>query len=144
MRRSFVRCFGLTAVLVAVAGCGDSVTLVPAEGVVTINGTPAPNISIQFMPDSLAGGAGPTSFAVTDAAGKFSLKTNDGRDGAVPGTHVVVLSDVDEERPAQGQRSKRRFSSRLDAKYGIADPKNGLRVEVTGTGPIEVKATGPR
>ena len=136
--------FGLAAVLSAVAGCGDSEKLVPAEGVVTINGTPAANISIQFMPDSLAGGVGPTSFAVTDAAGKFNLKTNDGRDGAVPGKHVVVLSDVDEERPAQGQRSKRRFASRLDAKYGIADPKSGLRVEVTGTGPIEVKATGPR
>ncbi len=143
MRRYLVRVLGLAAALAA-GGCGESVTLVPADGVLTINGTPAANISIQFMPDVLAGGSGPTSFAVTDADGKFSLKTNDGRDGAVPGTHVVVLADVEEERPAQGSRPKRAFASRLDPKYAIADPKTGLRVEVTGTGPIELKVTGPK
>ena len=143
MRRSLARVLGLAAVLGAAAGCGESVKLVPAEGVVTINGQKAANISIQFMPDVLANGSGPTSFGVTDAEGRFQLKTYDGKDGAVPGTHVVVLVDVDEERPAQGRPPKRAFASRLDPKYSTADPKAGLRVEVTGA-PIELKLTGPK
>lgn len=144
MRRTLVRAAALFVGLAAVAGCGQSVKLVPAEGVLTINGKAAKNVSVQFMPDVMTGGSGPTSAAITDAEGRFKLKTNDGQDGAVAGKHVVVLTDLDEERTPQGAQPKRAFPSRLDPKYAIADPKNGLKADVTGTGPIELKVFGPK
>src|SRR5262245_35767370 len=90
------------------AGCGgDRAKLVPAEGVLKINGQPAANVAIQFMSDVVKGNKGPTSVGTTDKEGKFRLKTNDGKDGAVPGPHNVVLTDLDEDRPAQGQVSRK-------------------------------------
>jgi hypothetical protein len=125
---------------VALAGCGPRVKLVPVEGTVKINGKPAANISIQFMPDAMQGGKGPTSFGTTDAAGKFRLQTNDGQEGAVVGPHRVVLTDLDEERPPQGREAKKR--PRLLPEYAVAT--TGLPVEVKeGGGPLVLEAKGP-
>lgn len=105
-------------VVVGLVGCKPQVKLVPATGTFTIGGKPAGNITLQFMPDTMQGNAGPTSYATTDAEGKFTLRTYDNRDGAVPGAHVVTLVDLDEERPAQGSAPTR--APRLDAKYSMA------------------------
>ncbi len=123
------------------AGCGESYSLVPVEGVLKIDGTPAANISLQFRPDVTQGGEGPTSFAITDSAGKFQLKTYDGQLGAARGFHRVVLADLEEERPAQGQRSQR--PPRLGSEYfGQASP---LSVEVTdGASPLVLEARSPQ
>jgi hypothetical protein len=131
------RCIAPAVVLLiaVAAGCGDRndrFTLVPAEGVLKIDGRPAANITIQFMPDVARGGRGPTSFATTDAEGKFQLKTYDGRDGAVEGAHIVILADQDEERPAQGQPLRK--TPRLDSKYSTA--AGGLTAEVKKGTPI--------
>ena len=122
-------------------GCGgERVKLVPVEGVVKINGQPAANIAIQFLPDVLKGNKGPTSFASTDEQGKFRLKTYDGRDGAVVGPHRAVLSDLAEERPPQGQPARQ--GPRLDAAF--TDPTRGIVVEVReGGAPLELLANGP-
>jgi hypothetical protein len=131
----------LVLLTLLLAGCGDRVKLVPVEGVVKINGQPAANVSVQFQPDGLKGNKGPTSFANTDGEGKFRLKTFDGRDGAVVGAHRVVLADLDEDRPAQGQPMTR--PPRLNAQYTL--PNSGLQVEVkAGSNPIVLEAFGPR
>jgi hypothetical protein len=132
----------LAAALVAIAGCGgDGVKVVPAEGVVKIDGRPAANVLVQFMPDSRTGGKGQTSSALTDENGKFRLKTQDGRDGAAVGTHMVALIDSEEDRPAQGKAAKK---GRLDGKY--ATPVvSGLTANVSeGGGPVTLEATAPR
>lgn len=122
--------------VLALSGCGDNEAKVtPAEGVVKIGGKPAANLSIQFMPDVMKGAKGPTSFATTDAEGKFRLKTYDGQDGAVVGSHTVVLADLEEERPPQGVPPKKQ--PRLDSKYQIAGQ---LHAEVKERGgPIVVE-----
>lgn len=113
------------------AGCGGGpAKLVPVEGVLKIAGKPAPNVSVQFMPDFLKGGSGPTSFATTDAEGKFRLTGADGRDGAVPGPHVVILADLEEERPPQGKAPTR--LPRFDSRYTTA--AGGLKAEVPEAG----------
>jgi hypothetical protein len=139
------RAFALRAVAGAVlvcatlfmSGCGNKVQLVPVDGVLKIGGKPAANISIQFLPDVVKGSGGPTSYATTDADGKFRLKTYDGQDGAVAGPHAIVLADLDEERPPQGVPLKKQ--PRLDSKYTTAS--GGLRAEVPAGGgsvPLEV------
>lgn len=130
----------LVAMMLTVIGCGGkSVKLVPAEGVVKLDGKPARGIMVQFMPDGTRGGSGPTSFGVTDEQGRFQLKTYENQDGATPGPHLVVLMDTEEDRPAQGTVSTKK--SRLSSRFGIAKPGQ-LAVEVKEGGqPIEVAAS---
>jgi hypothetical protein len=121
---------GLALVAVVLGGCSSEVKVVPAEGVLKIGGKPAPNVSVQFLPDVTKGAAGPTSYAMTDAEGRFKLKTQDGRDGAVPGPHTVILADLDEERPPQGVPLKKQ--PRLSSRYTTAS--GGLKAEVPAGG----------
>jgi len=85
-------------------GCDKPNPLVPATGVLKIDGKEAENITVQFLPDSVDGGtSGPSSFGSSDASGRFNLQTHDGKPGAIPGQHVVMLVDENEERTAQGE-----------------------------------------
>ena len=121
------------------AGCAGKVKLVPAEGVLKIDGKPAANVSLQFMPDALKGAKGPTSHAMTDENGRFVLKTFDGRDGAVEGPHRVVLADLAEERTPQGKPSR---PARLDATFTL--PNQGIQAEVKDKTPLSLEAWGPK
>lgn len=127
---------GVVLGLAVASGCGvKSVKLVPAEGVVEIGGKPAAGIVIQFLPQSADGEKRPTSFATTDAQGKFRLGTYDGKDGAAEGPHMVLLVDSLEERPAQGQALSK--PPRLDSRY--ATVSGGVTASVVdGGGPIVV------
>lgn len=127
--------FAFLALLSAVAaGCKPQIKLVPAAGTFTIGGKPAGNITVQFMPDVSQKGNGPTSYATTDGEGRFTLRTYDNREGAVPGPHVVTAVDLDEERPAQGQERTRPI--RLDAKYSMV--AQGIRVTVEEGKPLTI------
>ena len=134
----------LMAVALATAiGCGSSApTLVPAEGVVLIDGEPAADISVQFLPDEIEGEPRPTSYAVTDAEGRFMLRTYEQGEGAVVGGHSVILVDTLEERPEQGEELTR--PPRLDSRYSTIT--GGLRAEVSEGGSpitIEIASTDP-
>lgn len=118
------------ALAVFAAGCESKAKVVPVAGVLKIAGKPAANVSVQFLPDHLKGNGGPTSYGTTDAEGKFQLKSHDGQDGAVAGPHVVILADLDEERPPQGVAPKR--APRLNSQYTTAS--GGLKAEVPAAG----------
>lgn len=124
-------------------GCGSSPPkLVPAEGVILIDGEPAADISVQFLPDEIEGEKRPTSYAVTDSEGRFVLKTYEQGNGAVVGGHSVILVDTLEERPEQGQELT--APPRLDSRYSTIT--GGVRATVTdGGGPItvDVSSSGP-
>jgi hypothetical protein len=127
--------WAVAAVAAAAVGCGPTVKLAPAGGVVLIDGKPAANVAVQFLPQGVSG---PTSFGTTDEQGRFTLKTTDGADGAMVGKHKVTLVDLEEERVPQGQVAKKK--PRLSDRYAI--PTNGLDAEVTEGGkPIELQAT---
>lgn len=113
----------------------------PAAGIVTVGGVPLADLEVQFMPDAAEGDAAPTSYGITGADGRFELRVRDGRAGAVPGRHFVIVTDVVEERPAQGQALSR--PPRVAARY--ATTAGGLTAEVGRSGaPIEIAipATG--
>lgn len=79
----------------AMAGCGGGVRTVPVEGTVTVDGAPVEKVAVSFTPIGGQGTAGPGSSGVTDAQGRFSLRTIGDRrvTGAVPGKHRVTLSE---------------------------------------------------
>lgn len=89
--------FPLVMLLVAtVAGCGPSRPgLLPAEGIVTLDGKPLADAAVVFQP---AAGGRPAS-GVTDANGRFKVGTFKPRDGALPGRHVVTVACAVETSP---------------------------------------------
>lgn len=133
---------GLAVWIVLAAGCGRrEAKLVPAEGVLLIGGHPAANIAVQFLPDEVPGELRPTSFATTDADGRFRLLAPGGKEGAVVGGHAVILADCDEERPTQGEAVSR--PPRLHSKYTTLGGR--LRAEVLeGGSPITIDVPAGR
>jgi hypothetical protein len=83
----------LGLLLAAAAGCGGKSNYAKVSGVVKLNGKPYPNAIVLFQPvggkDNVNPGRG--SSGVTDANGRYSLKCDDGQDGAVIGTHQVKI-----------------------------------------------------
>ena len=80
--------------LLMAAGCGG-VGAVPVSGTVTVDGVPVENVAVNFTPIASEGAEGPGSSGVTDAQGRFSLRTIGDRRarGAVVGKHRVTLSE---------------------------------------------------
>jgi hypothetical protein len=79
----------------AMAGCQRSPSnLTPVEGtIVTKDGQPLPGIEVVFLPEPDT--AGRRSSGITDDAGHYHLRTDNGDDGAVAGKYRVILRDVE-------------------------------------------------
>jgi hypothetical protein len=75
------------AAVVLFAGCGGSQTS-PVRGVVLVDGKPAAEASIQFVPQ----GSGRVATGQTDAKGEFAMSTFNPQDGVMPGDYKVVIS----------------------------------------------------
>jgi len=98
------RCLVAVVLGIAVAGCGGDPgpraqieKVVPVTGTLTYQGKPLEFFQVTLLPtDGRRAAVG-----VTDAAGKFTMGTNDKDDGAPPGSHKVAVvwvgpqSDVD-------------------------------------------------
>jgi hypothetical protein len=143
-RRRFGNFVAALAIAVAAAlpGCSkqETVKLVPAQGFIKVNGKPVANIMVQCLPDALRGAKGPTSSGISDEDGWFKLMTLDGKEGAVVGPCKIVLADLEEDRPAQGERAE--FPPRIPATYSVVGP-HGLSGEVKEDGePIEIDVRG--
>ncbi len=120
----------------ASAGCEtpqgpERLATVPVRGVVTVNGLPAPKLTVSFRAVEAPSGetaiyaANPS--ALTDADGTFALSTYQEGDGVAPGTYAVTLEwlTYDALRNSYGK------PDRLKGRY--ADPKTTeFKVEVSG------------
>ena len=126
-------------VTILLAGCGPTPPkLVPVTGTVIIDGQPAANIHVMFVPKTVDETVNaPSSNGLTNSEGVFTLKTADNLEGAIPGEHLVTLLDTEEERPAQGETATK--PPRLAPRFAT----DGVTVEVVEGQPIEIKATGP-
>jgi hypothetical protein len=82
---------GLLAV--GLVGCGNS-RYVPVSGVVTVNGKPYRNATVQFLPVATGDNPNPGRGALghTDENGRFTLKTDDVHEGAVVGKHRIRIT----------------------------------------------------
>ncbi|MEM7809970.1 MAG: hypothetical protein AAF532_00630 [Planctomycetota bacterium] len=94
-RRDFIAIF---SVILLACGCGEAppFDFVPVSGRATLDGQPLIEVAIDFVPKAGEDGmAGPRSYAVTDADGRFELELSRpaGRSGAVPGKHTVFFLD---------------------------------------------------
>src|SRR5947209_5351430 len=100
-------------------GCGDGPNTARVSGRVTLDGQPLANAKVMFSPIAPKDNPnpGPTSGAVTDAEGRYTLILADGKEskGAVVGKHkVLIIPDKSAQRPgrAQGNDPLARYSGR--------------------------------
>jgi hypothetical protein len=79
-----------TLACLAVAGCGPRrPETVPVTGTVMLDGSPVERAGVGFHPQ-FTGGVPATG--TTDAEGRFTLRTFQAGDGAMPGPHRVSVS----------------------------------------------------
>lgn len=135
MERATMRCakavaWGLTLVLVCVAGCGQPGTAptLKVTGTVTLDGTPIEGVGVTFFPEE-----GRPASGVTDGSGKFTLSTFEPGDGAVPGRHKVAMGEQpDESAPMPGTPEAENWTPpepRFPDRY--SDPeKSGFEAQV--------------
>lgn len=90
--------FSALACLALASGCLDKVPdekvpgLQTVTGTVTLDGQPAPNVAVVFMP--APGSTGNGANGSTDASGKYSLVYRTGDAGIPAGEYVVVFSKM--------------------------------------------------
>ena len=121
-------------------GCSEpKAELIPASGIVKIDGEPAAGIMVQFVPDTIdETKLAPTSQALSDDEGKFDLFTLQNEKGAIAGPHRVSLIDTLEERVPQGQEATQ--PKRLASKFATG----AITVNVEAGKEIMLEATGPK
>ena len=80
---------GLLVLLPMLGGCGSSrPATAQVTGEVHYKGQPVEGATVVFS------SAGPPAQGITDAAGKFSLRTYESEDGATLGTHRITISKL--------------------------------------------------
>ena len=88
---------------VGLGGCGTGLQLAEVEGVVTLKGTPLPEVEITFSPVTEKGTKGPAAACVTDAQGRYRLRCERAdKFGVLIGVHRVVFRDIAAIPPPPG------------------------------------------
>jgi hypothetical protein len=139
-------CLLTIGVIAGTTGCAneqkaDIERVVPVSGTLTYQGQPLEHYQVTFLPsDGRRAATG-----ITDAAGKFTMGTNDKGDGAPPGIQKVAVvfvgpqsddtaSQVPIEDPAMLPQPK----IRIPDKYGNPD-SSGITQEVPEAGVQDLK-----
>ncbi|MEZ6033875.1 MAG: hypothetical protein R3C17_12340 [Planctomycetaceae bacterium] len=122
----------------ALCGCAEepAKTVIPAEGTLTIDGVGAANVMVRFVPSAKAIEGDLSSTGITDEQGAFRLVASDGREGAIPGAGYVLLVDLDEERPAQGEEATK--LPRFPAELGVLSERS-ITAEVVANTPLKIQ-----
>ena len=114
---------GLCALLFSLplAGCGGPENVASVRGVVTLDGQPLPDATLEFQPEK-----GRPSFGKTDEEGYYTLLYTPEHDGAEIGKHQVRISTASESTdPATGEMKTE--PEKVPAKYNV---KSELTAEV--------------
>ncbi len=113
------------------AGCGgDSYTVVPVSGKVTLDGQPLADADVTFQPKATTNlNPGPGSYGKTNARGEYTLTVvGQSRGGAVVGTHSVSISAAAGPRPDPSDDRPHTVKNKVPEKYN--DPVTGLTCDV--------------
>ncbi len=115
--------FILLAISMLCTGCSGSSgpKTAPVKGTITIAGKPLPNVGVTFLPE----GKGPTASGNTDQNGNFTLRTTNPGDGAVVGTHRVVIGAAEEGPRKKGAAAIPQKYDRFETTDLTAEVKPG-------------------
>jgi hypothetical protein len=105
MVRTTRRAVASAAMLAVAAGCQRELPpIVPAEGVVRLDGKPLSKAQVRFIP-LIDHGPEYVATGVTDAAGRFQLTCN-GQAGACAGENRVLVMEADIPARLQGEEAQ--------------------------------------
>src|SRR6476646_1310466 len=118
----------LSWMFVALAGCDQGLPVVPASGVVLLDGAPLANVSIMTQPIATnTRNPGPGSFGRTDAEGRFDLElVKPAIRGAIIGEHRVMIAQVG-AAPVKTAGADKWPTSFSDGSLRIQVPKEGTK-----------------
>jgi hypothetical protein len=117
------------------AGCGgtEHPDVADVRGTVTLDGQPLANASIMFQPTT----AGRPSLGTTDDQGNYTLLYLDGVEGAMLGTHkVVIRTEVpgeDGEPPVVREKLPPKYHNRSELTAEVAQGKNTIDFPLSST-----------
>ena len=117
--------FAMAGVL-AFVGCGgpgSKYKTAPVKGKVTYKSAPVPNGTVMFIPE-----AGPTATGQIQKDGTFVM-TTDEADGAVLGTHKVVITALEDMANVLPEQQSGLPKSIIPSKYSN-DMSSGLTAQV--------------
>jgi len=107
-----------------VVGCSGSSDVQPVSGTVTLDGAPLAGVMVRFTPTS--GEKRTTSLGKTDAQGHYELRYSSQQQGALIGTHMVQVVNLDGQ-PEPGMPKARKVPKQYDV-------HSDLTAEVTSNG----------
>ncbi|MEQ1824767.1 MAG: hypothetical protein ABL921_02440 [Pirellula sp.] len=127
-----IRWFWLSLCFIAFVGCAnpDQYPTVPVSGVVTCEGKPIANATVNFTPMAdqgrPEGRRGRVALGMTDKDGRFKLTTYANDDGAIVGKHKVTVGlNVNEETGREDSRgfACKNSSKDVEVKSGVKEYK---------------------
>jgi hypothetical protein len=91
--------WAIATLAIVLPGCAEQLELGKVSGTVTLAGRPLAGVQVIFLPDPAVHRGLPRSTGITDEEGRFELLCDDGRPGAAPATHLVMIVDLALDAP---------------------------------------------
>lgn len=105
-----------------IVGCNRGPAVVPVSGIVSFEGKPLEGATVMFLPKGEPGQGTLLAFGLTDAEGRFRLRTNVGPkasyDGAVPGEYRVAVSKYVPPKGMSGAEFEKKIAAAEHQIYG--------------------------
>ena len=130
-------CVASAVLLSLILGCGpDGPETATVEGTVTLGGEPLDGALVRFQPSN-----GRPSGGRTDSEGHYELIYSRGREGALPGEHIVTIStfqrgDPEEGTPTLIERVPARYNSKTELKETVEAGDNVIDFNLEAEGEI--------
>lgn len=140
--------FLVAGCILAMVGCGESLSTVPVTGKVTLDGDPIPAATITFKP--VEGGTGMPAVGTTDDNGVYKLRdmrSDKAGSGAVPGEYKVGVlwykpsSTASADATGETAGVEEQAEDSRDARQGTTGPEALLPVPYQNANTSGLSAT---
>lgn len=122
VRSQVMRRWLLTTGLVFLAGCGGETRFAPISGRVTLNDAPLADAWVNFQPIGAKDrDPGPGSVGKTDKDGRYVLRVDASRSGAVVGKHRVMFSTRGDKAEGDADAGGTRYPDKVPIRYSSVE-----------------------
>ena len=117
-------------ITITMSGCGKAgPKIASVQGTVTLDGAPLPYAAVVFNPEN-----GRPAGATTDDSGKFALNFTQGRQGALLGTHRVIITTRRDPwrdkqgniQPGSGEKLPSKYNTQTTLTFTVEDGKPNI------------------
>ena len=106
-------------------GAGDQPELGQVSGVVTLDGQPLPNATVEFSPEQ-----GRPSIGKTDEEGHYELQYTQDETGAKIGPHKVRIRTFDYATPDAAERVPAKYNEQTELTADVTPGSNTIPFEL--------------